>query len=120
MKTKIGDKMKAIREGKSLSQKEIALAAGIDRAQYSRIESDKVEPSLSSLEKIAEALQVKVADFFSDEKALDINTFDLSLVEKVKMIDQLEDNYKKSILSMLELAITNQRLKSTLANALNM
>ena len=48
----IADKIKTARTNKGLSQKEIAITIGIDQAQYSRIESGKVEPTLSSLEKM--------------------------------------------------------------------
>lgn len=115
----IGEKIKAIRTGKNLSQKEIALSVGLDRGQYSRIENGKVEPTLSSLEKIAKALNIKVNELFSDDNNYDIDTFDKSLVEKVKLIDQLEENQKKSIYTFIDLAIANKKLRDTLSTALN-
>ena len=42
----LADKIRAYRTSKNLSQKEVALSIGIDQAQYSRIESGKVEPTL--------------------------------------------------------------------------
>lgn len=115
----IADKIKAIRTDKGLSQKEIALSVGIDQAQYSRIESGKVEPTLSSLEKIAEAMGVKLADFFSEEKPIDVNSYDKSVVERLRLLDELEETEKSSIFNIIDMAVSKKRLKDSLSNALN-
>src|SRR5690606_9754223 len=115
----IGEKIKAYRTGKGLSQKEVALSIGIDQAQYSRIESNKVEPTLSSLEKIADALGVDVAAFFGNEQPADISTYDQSVVERLQLLDVLEETEKNSIFNIIDMAITKKRLKDTLSNALN-
>ncbi len=108
-----------ISELSGLSQKEIAITIGIDQAQYNRIESGKVEPTLSSLEKIAEALEVRVVEFFNDDEPIDINSFDKSIVEKLRLLDQLDEVEKKSIYNIIDMAISKKRLKDTLSNALN-
>lgn len=115
----IGEKIKQHRTAKGLSQKEVALNVGIDQAQYSRIESGKVEPTLSSLEKIAEALSVKISDFLDEENALDINSYDKTVIDKIRLIDELEDNEKKSIFNIIDIAISRKRLKENLTTALN-
>lgn len=115
----IGDKIKTFRTNKGLSQKEVALSIGIDQAQYSRIESGKVEATVSSLEKIAQALDVKVADFFSEEKLADVNSYDKNMVERMRLVDELEDQEKKSIFNIIDMAIAKKRLKETLSNALS-
>ena len=116
----LGDKIKSLRTAKNLSQKEIAISIGIDQAQYSRIESAKVEPTLSSLEKIAEALNVTVADFFTQEEIKEVNSYDKSLIEKLRLIDQLEEQEKKTIFSMIDIALSRKMLKDTLSNALKL
>lgn len=62
----VSERIKAIRKTKGLSQQEVAEKIGIDRAQYSRVETGKSEPTITSLTKIAQALEVSVIDFFSD------------------------------------------------------
>ena len=97
----------------------VALSVGIDQAQYSRIESGKVEPTISSLEKIAEALEIKVVELFNEEKPIDVNSYDKTIVEKLRLLDELEYIEKNSIFNIIDIAISKKRLKDTLSNALN-
>jgi transcriptional regulator with XRE-family HTH domain len=115
----IGERIKHFRAAKNLSQKELAASIGMDQAQYSRMESGKVEPTLSSLEKIAEALGIKIAELFDEQEPTDINSYDKSDVEKLRLLNQLEETEKKSIFNIIDMAITKKRLKDTLSNALN-
>ncbi|SEM42446.1 Helix-turn-helix [Chryseobacterium taichungense] len=75
---------------------------GIDQVQYSRIESGKVEPTLSSLDKIAEALGIKLAELLDEEQTLDINSYDKNVIDKVRLLEELDEIEKNpsSILSI--------------------
>lgn len=115
----LGDIIKKMREERGLSQKEVASSVGIDRGQYSRIETNKVEPTLSTLEKIAQAFKIEVEDFFKKELPVTVDSFDKSLVEKVKIIDELEPEQKNHIYAIIDMAVSNKRLKHTLTTALN-
>jgi len=115
----ISSRIKQIRTSKKLSQKELALSIGIDQGQYSRMENGKTEPTLSSLEKIAEALKIKVSEFFSEEEPIDVNSYDQSIVERLRLLDQLDEQEKASIYNIIDIAITKKRLKDTLSSALN-
>jgi len=113
------DRIKKYRTAKGMSQKEIALEVGIDQAQYSRIESGKVEPTLSSLEKIADALSVQLSDLFNDNIALDINSYDKSALDKIRLVDELDEQEKKSIFNIIDIAISRKRLKDSLTSMVN-
>jgi transcriptional regulator with XRE-family HTH domain len=115
----VGEKIKKVREAKGFSQKEVALTLQMNPSQYSKIESGKVDPQFSSIERIAVALGVEVADIFNSDKLFsDVNSFDKTVVEKVQLIEQLEDGQKKSIFSIIDMAIYNIKMKQTLTNAL--
>lgn len=116
----VSDRIKAIRKTRGLSQQEVANKIGIDRAQYSRVETGKSEPTITSLTKIAQALEVSVTDFFSEDAAYDIDTYNKSLIERIKLIDQLDEEQKRSLFTFVDLAIANKRLKDTLTGALNL
>lgn len=55
---KLGTNIKRIRERKKMSQGDICRAVGFDRAQMSNIEAGKGNPTLATIEKIANALGV--------------------------------------------------------------
>lgn len=115
----IAKKIKQIREAKGMTAKEVITAVGMGAAMYSRIENGKTEPSLSTLEKIAKALGVALSDFFTDEDVnTDINSYDGSLMEKVKAIEALSDEEKKTVFSIVDAFVGKKKLKDALSNVL--
>ena len=116
----VGERIKKIREAKGLSQKEVALTLVMNPSQYSKIENGKVDPQCSSIEKIATALGVSLSDIFTDNNLENINSIDKSIIEKVQLIEQLDNKQKESIFSIIDMAIYNIKLKQTLTNALTL
>lgn len=115
----IGEKIKKVREEKGLSQKEVAINLSMNPSQYSKIENGKVDPQFSSIEKIANALGVSIADIVNSENVFsDIDSLNKSVVEKVQLIEQLDEKQKESIFSIIDMALYNLKLKKTLSNAL--
>ena len=53
-------KLKSLRAKRGLTQKELAERAGISHGYLARLETARQDPSLTVLEKLAEALSVKV------------------------------------------------------------
>jgi len=115
----VSDNMRLIRDNKRLSQKEVALSVGIPQGQYSRIENGKVEPSLSTLEKLTNFFGISMAELFQTNKQL-INTnpdpVNLPLLEKVKMLDLLDKDEQTALLKLIDIAITKKMLKDSLTN----
>ena len=60
------DTVKEIRRRKGLSQKDLAEESGVGQDTISGIESGRHEPRPSTLRKLADALEVEVADFFRE------------------------------------------------------
>jgi transcriptional regulator with XRE-family HTH domain len=54
-------RIKALREQRKMTQEQLAERAGIGRSYLARLETARQDPTLSTLEKIAKALRVKVA-----------------------------------------------------------
>ncbi|MFN8438018.1 MAG: helix-turn-helix transcriptional regulator [Cytophagales bacterium] len=92
---------------------------GLGAPMYSRIETGKAEPSLTTLEKIAKALGVKLADFFvADESLDDINSYDASIMEKVKTIEALSEEEKRTVFSIIDAFAGKKKLKDALSGVL--
>ncbi|MEZ4794627.1 MAG: helix-turn-helix transcriptional regulator [Flavobacteriaceae bacterium] len=60
--------MKAIRLAKGLRQNEVAHRCNFDKSSYNNIEAGKRNITLSTLYKIANALQIDILEFFFKEE----------------------------------------------------
>ncbi len=61
----LGKKIKSLRLEKKITQTEIAYRCGFDKSNYNTIESGKRNPTVVSLLKIANALEVKLEVLFN-------------------------------------------------------
>ena len=59
-----GDKLRAIREGKGISQEKFALSIGMDRTYYSSVEAGRRNISLNNLKKIADGYEITLSQLF--------------------------------------------------------
>jgi len=59
-------KIRAIREHQRLTQKALALKARMSITYLCNVERGKVDPSLSTLHRLAKALKVRVADLIDE------------------------------------------------------
>ena len=62
----IGDRLRAMREGKKLSQGDIEKRTGLLRCYLSRVENGHTVPAIETLEKIARALEIPLYQLFYD------------------------------------------------------
>ena len=62
----IGDRLRAIREEKKLSQGDIEKRTGLIRCYVSRVENGHTVPALDTIEKFARALEVPLYQLFYD------------------------------------------------------
>lgn len=64
----IGERIRAIREAKNLSQGDMEKRCGLLRFHISRVENGHSVPSVETLEKLAHALKVPLYQFFYEGK----------------------------------------------------
>ena len=111
----LGDILRKVREAKGLSQKELAGLLEMPQPQYSRIEGGKTDPSFTAVAKIAKALGISLSDMFkADEIFKDVNSCDKTLMEKLKLIDELDSTEKTSLYNIIDSLIAKKRLKDNL------
>jgi len=63
----LGGKIKLLREQKGITMRHLAEEAGCSSSLISQLENNHVDPSISTLKRIAKALDVNIVDFFMDE-----------------------------------------------------
>ena len=64
---KIGKKIKEIRELKGISQQVLAAKCNFEKSNLSRLESGKVNSTISTLEKVSKALEIDIVELFTSK-----------------------------------------------------
>ena len=67
---KLGARIKSLRTEKKISQYELAVLCGFEKANMSRLESGHSNPTVLTLYKISEALNIPVEEFFKEDGKL--------------------------------------------------
>ena len=62
----IGGRLRAVRESRGLSQRDLAGRAGLTNGAISLIEQNKSSPSVASLKRLLDAIPMSLSEFFSD------------------------------------------------------
>lgn len=63
--TRLGRNMRILREGRSLTQAQMAKIAGLPRATWANLESGAANPTLSVLDRVATAFQVTIEELIA-------------------------------------------------------
>jgi len=84
-------KIKTIRNEKGLSQMELSLRSNLSQSFIANVESGKKQPSVSTLLKIADALEMSPQDFFPEH------------VEQNEQVDDGKERIKGKIRKLLEI-----------------
>ena len=71
----IGLRLKAAREGKKLSQRQLASRTGVTNGMISMIEQNKISPSVANIKKILDGIPIGLADFFTEDAGETPKTF---------------------------------------------
>ncbi|NYJ26630.1 helix-turn-helix domain-containing protein [Allomuricauda sp. ARW1Y1] len=61
---KVGERIREIRVQKNLSQQDLAAKCNFEKSNMSRLEAGKVNCTLSTINKVAIALDVKIEELF--------------------------------------------------------
>ncbi len=68
IKLKIGQRIKELREKAEMSQKDLAYTADLDRSYIASIENGQRNVSIVNIQKIANALNVTLKEFFNNNE----------------------------------------------------
>src|SRR5580692_5854482 len=103
---KLAHSIRSLRLRNGLSQRQLALRMSVPRTYVSKIENEKANPTLSSLERLARALEVSVPDLLSGgEKSRQDEISDLVkdqfIAEILPFVSQLNGMQMSSILTQV-------------------
>ncbi|CRZ34959.1 DNA-binding XRE family transcriptional regulator [Herbinix hemicellulosilytica] len=92
----LGDKIKVLREGKNVSQKELAQAIGVSDVMISLYEQGKKSPSLPTIVKIADYFNVST-DYLLGTKAVNNDIPENIMAAARNLLELPEENRKLAI-----------------------
>ncbi|MDG5490596.1 helix-turn-helix domain-containing protein [Psychroserpens sp. SPM9] len=104
----LSENLKAIRKEKGLNQNVVAERSGVIASTYSRIETCQVSPNLSTLEKLAEAMEVPMERLFKQDTHAD-----KTLLEKLEMIKNMEEYNQQILEIMIDTVLEKDKLERT-------
>ena len=62
----IGRRLRAVREARDLSQRQLAKLSGVANATISQVEAGKLNPTVGMLKKILDGIPLPLSEFFAD------------------------------------------------------
>lgn len=111
----VGEKIKQIRKDKGLQQKAVAIEVGLDQSNYNKVENGRREPSLEVLQKLSAILGVSIDELLSSEnnkKPSLVTVEDKTISEKIRLIEQLDEEDKNVLYKMLDTMLTKQKFQN--------
>ena len=113
----IGINIKVYRKANKLSQGQLAEKLGVHLTHISRIENGKYKPSIDDLIKLSDIFELSIDDIVkgkTDEKQVEEDLQKTPLYEKIKMVEQLAEQDKNTILNVIDSMITKKKFKDFL------
>jgi len=108
----IGNNIKELRKSKGVTQQQIADLINMHRSNYSKVENGQREISISALNKIAKYFNVSIDDIINNnEVPEEINVENKPLLEKVKLIEELEEDEQNMVFKFIDSLLTKKKFK---------
>lgn len=109
----IGKNIKKIREEKGLTQQSIADLIAMHRSNYSRVETGDRDLSIDAIGKIAKYFNMTIDQLvnFEGDVPQEITIEDKTLLEQVKLIQELEPEEKTMVFKMVDTFLTQKKFK---------
>jgi len=110
----VGEKIKQLRKDKGLQQKTVATDVGLDQSNYNKVENGRREPSVEVLQKLSVILEVTVDELLNSEdkkQPTPVTVEDKTVSEKIRLVEQLEEEDKNVIYKMLDTMLTKKKFQ---------
>lgn len=109
----LGQNIKKIREDKNLTQQQIAELIHMHRSNYSKIESGQRELSIDALNKISRYFGMTIDQIVNFDGAVpqEVTIEDKTMMEQIKMIQELEPEEKTMVFKMVDTFLTKKKFK---------
>jgi len=113
-----GNNIQTIRKQLGLLQKEVALELQLDKSSYSKVESGAREVKVSELKTLSNLFNMSIDDIINFDENItpkEIVLEDKSENEQLKLINQLDEEDKSTILKIIDTMLTKKKFKDFFA-----
>ncbi len=101
---KFGKQLRTLRTSKKMSQEELAFKAGVSAAHLGQIERAEKKPTLETIGRLAEALDVSLSELFSFEVTAGILSEDDSVITKINaQLRAMSEDEQRDILRIIRI-----------------
>ena len=110
----IGLNIQTIRKNIGLLQKEVAFELKLDKSSYSKVEKGMRDVKVSELKTLSSLFNMSVDDIINyDENRTpkEVILEDKSENEQIKLINQLDEDDKSTILKIIDTMLTKKKFK---------
>ena len=108
----LADNLKRLRKKRRWSQTQLAEQIGSHLSHINRIETGKYNPSLDVVRKLATVFDVTIDYLVSDtdEDFKEVRIEDKNLMERVKLIDSLEEDDRAALIRVIDSMLTKKKI----------
>jgi len=108
----LADNLKRLRKKRGWSQTQLAEQIGSHLSHINRLETGKYNPSLDVVQKLAAVFDVTIDYLVSDtdEDFKEVRIEDKNLMERVKLIDSLEEDDKTALIRVIDSMLTKKKI----------
>jgi transcriptional regulator with XRE-family HTH domain len=101
------------REEKNLKQIEVATFIGVDKSAYSKIKKGMRAVTVEELQKMARLFEMTTDQIINYDGKIptEVVLEDKTAVEQMKLIQQLDEDDKQTILKLIDKMLTNKKFK---------
>lgn len=112
MANEFGRQLKTAEKKRGWSQTQLAEQIGSHLSHINRTETGKYNPSLDVVQKLATALDVTIDYLVSDtdQDFKEVRIEDKNLMERVKLIDSLEEDDKTALIRVIDSMLTKKKI----------
>ena len=109
----IANNIRKLREDRDLTQKQIAAELSIGYSNYNKMENGFREPSVLELQKLAKLYSITVDELINPEEITpkEVVIQNKTVTEKIKLIEQLEDDDKQAVYRVIDSMLTKSKFK---------
>ena len=109
----LSDNIKAIRTDLELKQIDVADHIGVDKSAYSKIEKGLRNITVEELQKMALLFKLSMDQIVNFEGQIpeEVTIEDKNAVEQLNLIQQLDEDDRKTIFTIIDKMLTNKKFK---------